>query len=226
MTRTEGVRTYKRRAGRMTQTQEDALARLWTRFGLDVDGAPLDLPALFGRVAPVVLEIGFGMGEATLELAATQPGRDVLAVDVHMPGHAALISGLDTGGLTNVRAVDGDARLLLAEMLGPQSLTEVRIFFPDPWPKNRHAKRRLLTPRLADLLADRLVDGGTLHIATDIAAYAQLGHDVIADHPALQVRSDVPWRPRTKFEQRGLAAGRDPHDLVAVRIPRPAAAAR
>lgn len=220
MTRTEGVRTYKRRAGRMTQTQEDALSRLWPRYGLNVDGAPIDLPGLFGRVAPVVLEIGFGMGEATLAMASAEPERDVLAVDVHTPGHAALISGLDSAGLTNVRAVDGDARLLLTQMLGPESLSEVRIFFPDPWPKNRHAKRRLLTPEFADLLADRLVDNGTLHVATDISAYARLARDVLTAHPALEICSDVPWRPLTKFEQRGLAAGRGSHDLAAVRLPR------
>ena len=162
------VRTYKRRAGRVTVTQRDALDQLWPRFGLVVDGAPLDLPALFGRSAPVVLEIGFGMGEATAALAVAEPERDILAVDVHTPGHGGLLKLLDAADLTNVRVVDGDARPLLESMLASQSLTGVRVFFPDPWPKQRHLKRRLVDDAFADLVADRLVDGGFLHVATDM----------------------------------------------------------
>jgi tRNA (guanine-N7-)-methyltransferase len=119
------VRTFKRRAGRVTSTQAAALGRLWSRFGLSADGAPLDLPEVFGRVAPVVLEIGFGMGEATAALAAAQPDRDVLAVDVHTPGHGNLLKLVEAQGLTNVRVVSGDARVLLSEMVGPATLDEV-----------------------------------------------------------------------------------------------------
>ena len=213
------VRTYKRRAGRVTVTQRDALDQLWPRFGLVVDGAPLDLPALFGRSAPVVLEIGFGMGEATAALALAEPERDILAVDVHTPGHGGLLKLLDAADLTNVRVVDGDARPLLESMLASQSLAGVRVFFPDPWPKQRHLKRRLVDDAFADRVADRLVDGGFLHVATDIAAYAEQARAVVARHPLLQP-APPPWRPVTKFEQRGVAAGRPPHDVAARRAPR------
>jgi tRNA (guanine-N7-)-methyltransferase len=211
------VRTFKRRAGRVTSTQEDALARLWSRFGLSADGTPLDLPRLFGRSAPVVLEIGFGMGEATAAMAATQPELDVLAADVHTPGHGNLLKLVEEAGLTNVRLVSGDARVLLVHMLAPASLHAVRVFFPDPWPKARHVKRRLLTPGFADLVADRLQPGGWLHLVTDMPAYADAARAVLDRHPRLERSDDVPWRARTKFEQRGLDAGRPPVEVAAVR---------
>lgn len=202
----------------MTTTQAEALDTHWERFGLEVDGRPLDLPALFGRSAPVVLEIGFGMGEATAELAAAEPGHDVLAVDVHTPGHGNLLKLIEARALTNVRVLSGDARVVLADMLEPASLSAVRVFFPDPWPKARHVKRRLVTREFADLVASRLVPGGVLHVATDVAAYAEQVAQVIADHPLLRRTAEVPWRPTTKFEQRGTAAGRPAHDLVALRL--------
>lgn len=214
------VRTFKRRAGRVTSTQASALDRLWARFGLSADGSPLDLGALFGRAAPVVLEIGFGMGEATAALAAAQPDRDVLAVDVHTPGQGNLLKLVEAASLSNVRVVSGDARVLLTEMLGTGSLAGVRVFFPDPWPKARHAKRRLVTDEFADLVADRLADGGFLHVATDMPAYAEQARDVLRRQRHLRPISAVPWRPLTKFELRGVDAGRPAHDLAAVRLPR------
>ncbi|MGH8893864.1 MAG: tRNA (guanosine(46)-N7)-methyltransferase TrmB, partial [Actinomycetes bacterium] len=191
-TQPNGVRTYKRRAGRVTPTQGAAIDRLWPLLGVAVDGRPLDLAALFGRSAPVVLEIGFGMGEATAAMAAAEPERDVLAVDVHTPGHGHLLNLVEAGALTNVRVASGDARVLLAEMLLPGSLAAVRVFFPDPWPKARHAKRRLVTRAFVDLVADRLVDGGHLHVATDMAAYADQAREALAGHPALRVTTDLP----------------------------------
>jgi tRNA (guanine-N7-)-methyltransferase len=214
------VRTFKRRAGRVTSTQGAALERLWSRLGLPVDGVPLDLPAVFGRDAPVVLEIGFGMGEATAAMAAAEPERDVLAVDVHTPGHGNLLKLVEAQGLANVRQMSGDARVVLADMLAPASLAAVRVFFPDPWPKARHAKRRLVSRPFADLVADRLVDGGYLHVATDMPAYADQVRAVLRDHPALAVVSEVPWRAETRFERRGVQSGRPPRDIGAVRRPR------
>lgn len=216
------VRTFKRRAGRVTSTQEDALARLWPRFGIAADGSRLDLAAVFGRSAPVALEIGFGMGEATATMASAQPGLDVLAADVHTPGHGNLLKLLEASELTNVRLVSGDARVLLASMLPAASLHAVRVFFPDPWPKARHVKRRLVTTDLVDVVADRLADGGTLHVATDMAFYADDVRAVLASHPLLRVTAEVPWRPETKFERRGVAAGRPSHDVAAVRVRRTA----
>jgi tRNA (guanine-N7-)-methyltransferase len=210
------VRSYKRRAGRVTSSQRDALERLWPRFGLPVDGVPLDLPTLFGRSAPVVLEIGFGMGEATAAMAAAEPGLDLLAADVHTPGQGNLLRLVEEHGLTNVRVADGDATTLLRDMVGPATLAGVRIFFPDPWPKARHVKRRLVDERFADLVADRLVDGGVLHLATDITAYADQVCHLVERHPLLEP-AVTPWRPQTRFERRGLQAGRGSTDVAALR---------
>lgn len=215
-----GVRTFKRRSGRVTPGQTDARQRLWPRLGLVADGRPLDPSALFGRVAPLVVEVGFGMGEATAEMAAAQPDQDVLAVDVHTPGQGNLLRLVERRGLTNVRVADGDARVLLAEMLPAASVQVVRVFFPDPWPKTRHAKRRLVTtPAFAALVADRLVDGGTLHLATDLAAYALQARDVLAATPGLTL-STPPWRATTRFERRGGRQGRPAHDVAARRTDR------
>jgi tRNA (guanine-N7-)-methyltransferase len=215
----EAVRTYKRRAGRVTPGQADALTRLWPTYGVTVDGQPLDLDALFGRSAPVVLEIGFGMGEATAAMAEAQPDRDLLAVDVHTPGQGALLRLVEQRGLTNVRVGDGDAMVLLRDMLAPGSLSGVRVFFPDPWPKTRHEKRRLISHPFADLVADRLAPGGSVHIATDWPAYADRARAVLQAHPALMVASRVPWRPRTRFEEQGSAARRPSYDVLATRMP-------
>jgi tRNA (guanine-N7-)-methyltransferase len=211
------VPTFKRRAGRVTPTQGDALERLWPALGLPVGGRPLDVAAVFGRTAPLVLEIGFGMGEATATLAHAEPHRDVLAVDVHTPGHGNLLKLVEARGLTNVRVMSGDARVVLTQMLPPASVTAVRVFFPDPWPKARHAKRRLVTRAFVDLVADRLVDDGVLHVATDVAAYADGVRAALDGHPDLRLTDDVPWRPPTRFERRGLRAGRPPRDIAAVR---------
>jgi tRNA (guanine-N7-)-methyltransferase len=214
-----GVRTYKRRSGRVTPGQTDALHRLWPDLGVEVDGHPLDLPALFGRVAPVVLEIGFGMGEATAEMAAAQPDHDVLAVDVHTPGQGNLLRLVESHGLTNVRVAAGDARVLLADMLQAGSLAAVRVFFPDPWPKVRHAKRRLVAPAFVALVVDRLAPGGVLHVATDVASYAAEARKVLTTTPALEM-VDAPWRATTRFERRGAREGRPAHDVAGRRTDR------
>ena len=213
------VRTFKRRVGRLTSTQEDALSRLWSRFGLEADGSVLDLPAVFGRSAPVVLEIGFGMGEATALMAQAQPGLDVLAADVHTPGHGNLLKLLEASELTNVRLVSGDARVLLAAMLPAASLRAVRVFFPDPWPKRKHHKRRLVTPAFVALVASRLEPGGTLHLATDWADYAEQMLAVCTAEPTLRggVTPRPHWRPVSKFEQRAREDGRTVCDLLLVR---------
>lgn len=210
-------RTYKRR-GRATPGQERGLEALWPRFGLPVDGRPLDLPALFGRSAPVALEIGFGLGEVPAAMALEQPDVDLLAVDVHRPGLGALLRRLGETGSTNVRVADGDARVLLATMLAPGSLRAVRVFFPDPWPKQRHHKRRLVGPGFLDLVASRLAPGGTLHVATDWAPYAAAVRALLAAHPALEPLDVPPWRPPTRFERYGLADGRPATDLAARRV--------
>ena len=183
-----------------------------------MDGSRLDLPRVFGRSAPVVLEIGCGDGEATAALAAADPRRDVLAVDVHTPGLGALLRRAEAAGLTNVRVADGDALVVLRDMLAPASLDEVRVLFPDPWPKPRHHKRRLVTPAFADLVASRLAPGGRLHVATDWAHYARQVLDVVASAGDLDGGAvPRPSRPATRFERRALLAGRPVVDVVAVR---------
>ncbi len=213
------IRTYKRRASRVTTGQRGALGRLWSTYGLTVDGTPLDLAVLFGRDAPLALEIGFGMGEATAEMAGADPATDLLAVDVHTPGQGNLLRLAELAGLTNVRVADGDALVLLRHMLGGASLAAIRVFFPDPWPKTRHHKRRLVTDQFLALCADRLVDGGLLHVATDVDSYAEL---VAAGLARSRQFSGLrpPWRAATRFEGQALRAGRTCHDLAAVRVAR------
>jgi tRNA (guanine-N7-)-methyltransferase len=209
------VRTYKKRAGRVTTTQADALARLWTVYGREVEGGgPLDPAAWFGRHAPVVLEIGFGMGDATAALAAAQPDVDVLAVDVHTPGHGNLLRLMERDGLTNVRLLSGDARTVLTDLIHADSLAGIRVFFPDPWPKARHAKRRLVSRSFLSLAASRLEPGGFLHLATDVEAYAEMARHRFEQAPEYERMAEPPWRPRTKFEQRAIRDGRPITDLA------------
>jgi tRNA (guanine-N7-)-methyltransferase len=212
------IRTWTTRKGRMGPTQHEALDRLRPVLGIDVDGVRLDLPGLFGRSAPVVLEVGSGTGQVTAALAAADPARDVVAVEVHTPGVATLMRLVESAGLTNVRVAEGDALVLLRDMLAPGLLDEVRVLFPDPWPKARHHKRRLVSPSFARLAASRLRSGGRLHVATDWAPYA--AHVLEAVSTCSELVGGVvprPDRPVTRFEQRALAEGRPVTDVVAVR---------
>jgi tRNA (guanine-N7-)-methyltransferase len=184
----------------------------------------VELADLFGREAPVVLEIGSGMGDATVAMAAADPGRDYLAVEVHTPGIANLLAMVERRGLANVRVADGDAVDLLRHLLAPESLAAIHVFFPDPWPKSRHHKRRLIQPDHVALLRSRLVDGGVLHCATDWAEYAVVMRqtldadpELVNTHPGYAPRPA--YRPITKFERRGLAAGHRIHDLIYRRTP-------
>jgi tRNA (guanine-N7-)-methyltransferase len=214
--RGDAVRTWKARA-RTSPGQAALLERLRPRWGVDPD-APFDPAAVFGRVAPLVLEIGSGRGEATAALAAAEPGRDVLAVEVHTPGVAALLGEVERLGLTNVRVAEADGLQVLRDLVVDGSLDEVRVLFPDPWPKSRHVKRRLVDAAFAALVSDRLRVGGVLHVATDWEAYAAQVLAVVDAAPRLALRSrDRGHRPLTRFERRGHAAGRQSYDVVAVR---------
>lgn len=205
MDRDDAIRTYKARR-RITVGQAEAIERLLPRFGADVP---------FDRDAPLVLEIGSGMGEATAAMAAADPDRNILAVEVHTPGVGALLRRLEELDLTNVRVAEADGLDVLRSMASG-SLTEVRVFFPDPWPKARHHKRRLMTSAFADLVADRLGADGQLHLATDSSSYAEQAQSVLTQHQLLELTStDRGARPVTRFEQQGLDAGRLPYDLVA-----------
>ena len=216
------VRSYRHRRGRLSATTADALDRLGELI-VPVDGRPLDVAALYGRVAPLVVEVGSGMGEATAAMAAADPGRDVLAVDVHVQGLGRLLRRVEEGELANVRVAEGDAVVLLRDMLAPESVDEVRVYFPDPWPKARHVKRRLVQQAFLDLVAARLRAGGRLHVATDWAPYAEQVRALVGAHPSYRVVHEGPrpeHRPVTRFEQRGLDAGRPSYDVIAERHPR------
>lgn len=214
-----GIRTFKARRGRLPTGRRDALARLLPSYGVPVAGDLLDPLAVFGRHAPLVLEIGSGMGEHTAEMAAADPGRDYLAAEVHAAGVANLLRHIDQCGLTNLRVAQGDALTLLRERLAPESLDTIQAFFPDPWPKTRHHKRRLFQPATVALLRSRLVAGGVLHTATDWPDYAEAIRAVLSADPEL-VNAYPSWAPRppdrpvTKYERRALAAGRRVYELV------------
>ncbi|MEG8276098.1 tRNA (guanosine(46)-N7)-methyltransferase TrmB [Streptomyces sp. AHA2] len=220
------IRSFQPRRSRVTAGQADALQRLWPMWGLDIDGRPLDLRDLFGDDHPVVLEIGFGMGEATAQMAAADPGTNVLAVDVHTPGQGNLLNLADRHGLSNVRVGNGDAIILLREMLAPDSLDGLRVYFPDPWPKKRHHKRRLIQPDFLTLAATRLRPGALLHCATDWEPYAEQMLEVLTAHPDFEnTQADggfaprPDFRPLTRFEGQGLDKGHVVNDLLFRRVP-------
>lgn len=223
------IRSFHTRQGRMGEQQVAAFDRWWPVDGVEIPGPRLDPAALFGRRAPLVLEIGSGMGDATAAMAAADPDRDYLAVEVHTPGIANLLALVRERGLTNVRVARGDALDLVRDMLAPDSLDAVHVFFPDPWPKLKHHKRRLIQPAHVALLRSRLRPddgvrpGGVLHCATDWAPYAEAMLATLTADPELVNTcagfADRPaYRPETKFERRGVRAGRPIFDLVFRRV--------
>ncbi|WP_433890331.1 tRNA (guanosine(46)-N7)-methyltransferase TrmB [Streptomyces sp. CA-111067] len=218
------IRSFHARRGRITVAQAAAIDRLWDAWGVELDGSPLDLDALFERPGPVVLEIGFGMGDATARMAAADPGTGILAVDVHTPGQGNLLALADRGGLTNVRVGNGDAIVLLRDMLPPASLAGLRVYFPDPWPKGKHHKRRLIQPPFLDLVTPLLRPGAAVHCATDWEPYAEQMLDVLTaapglvnQYPAEGFAPRPDFRPETKFERQGLAKGHVVRDLLFTR---------
>ncbi|MEU0040520.1 tRNA (guanosine(46)-N7)-methyltransferase TrmB [Streptomyces sp. NPDC006333] len=220
------IRSFQPRRSRVTAGQADALQRLWPKWGLDIDGQRIiDLAELFGADLPVVLEIGFGMGEATARMATEDPGTGILAVDVHTPGQGNLLNLADQNGLSNIRVGNGDAIILLREMLPPDSLSGLRVYFPDPWPKKRHHKRRLIQPEFLDLVATRLAPGALVHCATDWEPYAEQMLEVLTAHPDFENTAPdggfAPrpgFRPLTRFEGQGLEKGHVVNDLLFRRV--------
>ncbi|WP_231114567.1 tRNA (guanosine(46)-N7)-methyltransferase TrmB [Lentzea aerocolonigenes] len=207
----------------MTVGQERAWDTYWEKMGNDVKSlpeGPLDFDSWFGRSAPVLLEIGSGMGETTSQLVAAAPELNYVAVEVYKPGLAQLLlRGEHLGGLDNLRVLRGDAVDLLTDHIAPASLHGVRIFFPDPWPKKKHHKRRLVQPEFVSLLATRLEPGGVLHLATDWENYADQMLEVCSGERLLTNMYDgwaprPDWRPVTKFEQRAVNEDRVSHDLM------------
>ena len=215
------IRSFVRREGRITPAQQRAFAQHWPRYGLDYTGQRRDLDRTFGRRAPRVLEIGFGNGEAMAASAAADAARDYLGIEVHRPGVGHLLNALAAASANNARLYAHDAVEVLRDELAPASVDEVRIWFPDPWHKKRHHKRRLIQAEFIALLASRMTPGGLLHLATDWADYAAHMLAVLDAAPgwsncagAGKAMARPAWRTATRFEQRGLRLGHDVWDLL------------
>jgi tRNA (guanine-N7-)-methyltransferase len=214
------VRSFVRRPGRLTAAQRRALTDLLPRFGVSAAPGPIDLAALFGRTAPRVLDIGFGDGEAIVTCAANYAELDYLGVEVHEPGIGHLLLLLEKTGLTNVRVIARDAADVIPERLGDATFAAANLFFPDPWPKKRHHKRRLVQPAFVSEIARVLAPGGLFHVATDWQDYAAHTREVLAREPRFApidghdlCHNPLAFRPPTKFERRGRRLGHDVADL-------------
>jgi tRNA (guanine-N7-)-methyltransferase len=221
--RHRSIRSYVLRAGRITQAQQRALEQHWPRFGVEFQPEVLDLARLFGRAAPCTLEIGFGNGEHLLERALAQPQRNFLGVEVHRPGIGHLLLAAANSGAANLRVIAHDAVEVLREQIAPGSLDEVQLLFPDPWPKKRHHKRRIVQHDFVTLIASRLGDGGRLHLATDWEPYAVEMLQVL-DGCALLLNcaaaggfidaTAVEARTATRFQRRGERLGHQVRELL------------
>ncbi|PTR14449.1 tRNA (guanine-N(7)-)-methyltransferase [Nitrosospira sp. Nsp2] len=219
MTEHRPIRSFVLRQGRVSNAQRKALETLMPEYGISFGTGLLDFEHIFGRSAPTFLEIGFGMGETTAAIAREHPQHDYLAVEVHSPGVGSLLKQTKELGLTNIRVLQRDVVQLLQHGLPPESLAGVHIFFPDPWPKARHHKRRLIQPAFVALLCRHLKPGGYIHAATDWQEYAEQILAVFADetqlvNTAIDYAPRPAYRPLTKFEQRGLRLGHGVWDVV------------
>ena len=213
------IRSFVLRQGRMSNAQTRALETLLPRWGIPYQESLLDLDTAFGCSAPKILEIGFGMGDSTASIATAHPQNDYLGIEVHGPGVGSLLNQIEALGLTNLRVIQHDAVEVLKHMIAPASLDGVHIFFPDPWHKKKHHKRRLIQPELVALLCEKLKPGGYLHAATDWQEYAEHILAVLAAEPKLaNTAADYApkpdYRPLTKFEQRGIKLGHGVWDIV------------
>lgn len=222
------IRSFVKREGRLTPGQQRALDELFPRFGVTIDAdtpRPLNLPELFGRDAPVTLEIGFGNGEAMATMAAAAPDLNFIGIEVHRPGVGHLLLKVEEAGLTNVRALNHDAVEVVRDCIAPASLARVLVWFADPWPKKKHHKRRIIQPAFVELLRTRLQAGGILHLATDWQNYAEHQLEVMDAAPGWEnlagpgnFSPKPDYRPETKFERRGLKLGHGVWDLLHRRI--------
>jgi tRNA (guanine-N7-)-methyltransferase len=218
------IRSFVVRTGRITEAQQRALEELWPRYGVEFAQHRLDLDTLFGRKAPRIVEIGFGNGDNLAALARAHPDTDYLGIEVHSPGVGRLMLALDACGATNARILRHDAVEVLAHQVNAGALDEIQILFPDPWPKKRHHKRRLVQPSFVELAASRLAAGGVLRLATDWEPYAHQMLEVLSACPALEnlapsgaFAARHTERPLTRFERRGANLGHGVWDLAFAR---------
>jgi tRNA (guanine-N7-)-methyltransferase len=226
------IRSFVLRAGRMTSAQERALKELWPTYGVDLGVDSLDLEAIFGRHAPRCLEIGFGVGEVIGSLAQDHPHIDYLGIEVHRPGVGRLLLHAQQNTLRNLRVICHDAVEVLRDKIRDESFDEILVFFPDPWHKKRHHKRRLIEPAFLACVAAKLRSGGVLRLATDWQAYAEQMLAVCSANPDLKSLSPdgtyvsrPDFRPPTRFERRGARLGHGVWDLAYTKLGTPAAAA-
>jgi len=228
------IRSFVLRQGRLSVAQARHHDEGMPKWGIAYAPAPRDLAAIFGRAAPKILEIGCGMGETTATIAAAHPENDYLGIEVHTPGVGSLLKEIATRELANLRVIQHDAVEVVRDMIPEASLSGIHVFFPDPWPKKRHHKRRLIQPPFVALLASRLTPGGYIHCATDWEEYAQQMLDVLSGEPLLENTADAQlggfaprpdYRPQTKFETRGLRLGHGVWDVVFRRRPETARSA-
>jgi len=220
------IRSFVLRQGRVSPAQQRAVDTLLPRFGIPYVAQPLDLTQAFGRSAPKILEIGFGMGDSTATIALAHPGNDYLALEVHRPGVGNLLKLIDTHQISNIRIIQHDAVEVLRDMIGKATLDGVHIFFPDPWHKVRHNKRRLIQEPFIAQLAQKLKPGAYIHVATDWQDYAEQVMAVLSAEPLLEnTAADYAprpaYRPLTKFEQRGMRLGHGVWDLLFRRTIKP-----
>jgi tRNA (guanine-N7-)-methyltransferase len=222
-TKSRPVRSFVRREGRMTTAQKRALADLWATYGIDDDATPVD-EHLFGGLRDLTLEIGFGDGGTLVAMASKEPEEGFIGIDPHRPGAGRTLLQLERQGIDNVRVIIGDGAQVLPQLITSASLTRVLVLFPDPWPKKRHHKRRLLNTGFLQIISDKLRPTGTLHIATDWAEYADEILIAIESTPGLvnaagagQFAIKPKWRPTTKYERRGLKLGHRVFDIAAIR---------
>ena len=215
------IRSFVLRQGRLTKGQESAMQSLWPQFGIEAADTELELAHLFGRTAPITLEIGFGNGESLLQMAQAAPDRDFLGIEVHTPGVGHLLKLMGDTGVTNIRVLNTDAVEILKQRIPAQSLDRVQLFFPDPWHKKKHHKRRIVQPEFVDLMSSRLSQGGVFHMATDWQHYAEYMVEVMQTRSDFQNLAENPpysprpaTRPLTKFENRGLRLGHGVWDLL------------
>lgn len=218
------IRSFVRREGRMTSRQKQALETHWSKLGVDLTEGLLDFYALFGRDAPVIVEIGFGMGQSLLTLAMQNPQNNYLGIEVHKPGVGALLADLTEQGVSNVRVIMSDAKEVMENHISSASLAGVLLFFPDPWHKSRHHKRRIVQAEFVDCVARKLITGGCFHMATDWENYAEHMMTVASNCHQLDNKAGVGQftprpqsRPITKFERRGQKLGHDVWDLVFIK---------
>jgi tRNA (guanine-N7-)-methyltransferase len=216
---TRSVRSYRLRGSRITRSQASALERFWPAYGVEIPEGKLDLPALFPDSKKIIMEIGFGMGEATALIGRDFPHDGFLAVEVHFPGVGKLMARIEELGLKNIRIMETDVHPLFEEHLEDESLDGIHLFFPDPWPKKKHQKRRIVNPDFLNLIAPKIKPGGFIHIATDWVPYAEVIQEVFSASEIFEggVVDRPEWRPLTRFEGQGITKDHQVTDLRYIR---------